>query len=129
MSKPIVAFNVGVHKDVLVHESNAMVYEIGDFNGYLEGIHRVQNDALLRNKLSEGARNLFQFMTDRRRVFDALEAGVWIRGVIHVQKKCLRVKTNEQASRGVRKSCARHNDSGNQHCRRSCYGPHLPAFL
>jgi glycosyltransferase involved in cell wall biosynthesis len=72
MAKPIVAFRVGVHEDVLIHEKNALVYEVGDFVGYVDGIHEIQRDSGLRKHLSTGATELFRHLTDDRRLVEAL---------------------------------------------------------
>ncbi|MEI2690860.1 MAG: hypothetical protein V9H69_14580 [Anaerolineae bacterium] len=72
LAKPIVAFNVGVHKDYLVHQKNAMVYEIGDLEGFIEGIIQINRDSELRQSLSIGARELFERMVDNDVVRNAL---------------------------------------------------------
>jgi len=72
LGKPLVAFNVGAHRDYLVHQKNALVYEIGDHRGFIEGVAQLNREPALRRSLGEGARKLFDLITDNDVVREAL---------------------------------------------------------
>lgn len=55
MGKPIIAFRVGVHKEILVHEKNAMVIEPGDFKQFKAAVDALDVDTKLRSTLSANA--------------------------------------------------------------------------
>ena len=63
LSKPIVAFDVGAHHDLLVHKENAMVVPHGDWRAFADAVHELDVDPQLRHKLSEGARYTFEQLT------------------------------------------------------------------
>jgi glycosyltransferase involved in cell wall biosynthesis len=72
LGKPIVAFNVGMHRDYLVHQKNALVYEIGDHKGFIDGVAQINRDPALRRSLAKGARKLFDLLTDDDVIHEAL---------------------------------------------------------
>lgn len=55
MGKAIIAFNVGVHRDILKHEQNAMIVDVGDYIGFKTAVHTLATNVKLRRKISEGA--------------------------------------------------------------------------
>lgn len=72
LGKPIVAFNVGVHSDLLRDHENTLVYSPGDINGFIEGIKELTKHPELRKKLSEGAHILFKSLTDTNNLIQVL---------------------------------------------------------
>ena len=55
LGKPVHAFNVGVHKDMLNDSKNAMISEIHDFEDFSEKMDLIQTDEILRRELQRGA--------------------------------------------------------------------------
>ena len=51
LGKPIHAFNVGVHQDMLVDRENAMVSDIGEFDDFARKMDEVQRDEIIRRGL------------------------------------------------------------------------------
>lgn len=77
LGKPVITFNVGVHKDVLTDCFNAMVSPVGDVRNYSSQIDCVDSDIVLRQNISKQALNTYSKLTDRlaitkvlRRVLD-----------------------------------------------------------
>lgn len=63
LGKPIVAFDIGVHRDVLVNRQNAMVVPSGDWNAFAAAVRELDYDAQLRYRVTEGCRRTFQQIT------------------------------------------------------------------
>ena len=63
MGKPIIAFNSGIHGEVLQHKVNAMVSSTGDLEDYASNIIEVSNNKVLRSSLSKGAHLLYKELT------------------------------------------------------------------
>ena len=63
MGKPIIAFNSGVHREILQHKMNAMVSKTGDLDDYASNIIEVSNNKDLRSSLSKGAQLLYRELT------------------------------------------------------------------
>jgi glycosyltransferase involved in cell wall biosynthesis len=63
MGKPIIAFNSGVHREILQHKMNAMVSRTGDLDDYASNIIEVSNNKDLRSSLSKGAQLLYRELT------------------------------------------------------------------
>lgn len=61
--KPVVAFDVGVNRDVLVDRVNAMVIPAGDVGRYAAAVRELDADADLRRRVGNGARDLFLRLT------------------------------------------------------------------
>lgn len=72
MGKPIVAFNVGAHMDVLSHESNALVVPAGDTAAFADSINRLDRDVALRKRIGSGARETFESLTDDNKTYASL---------------------------------------------------------
>jgi glycosyltransferase involved in cell wall biosynthesis len=72
LGKAVVAFNVGMHKDYLSHEKNALVYDIGDHKGFIDGVRRLNRDPDLRSFLGQNAKRLFDELTDQNVLKEAL---------------------------------------------------------
>lgn len=57
MKKPIIIFNVGVHKDIFRHKENAMVIEPNDLKGLENAILELDINENLRRKIGENGYN------------------------------------------------------------------------
>jgi glycosyltransferase involved in cell wall biosynthesis len=55
--KPILVFDVGVHKNIIIHRSNGMLAKVGDFESFSRNIDDVNTSTDLRLTLSDGARS------------------------------------------------------------------------
>lgn len=55
LKKPVVVFNVGVHRDIFKHKFNAMVAEPHDIDSYRQSIIELDENPVLRNKVAENA--------------------------------------------------------------------------
>ena len=63
MGKPVIAFDSGVHREILKHKKNAMVSSIGNLDNYASNIIEVSNNKDLRSSLSKGALLLYSSLT------------------------------------------------------------------
>lgn len=66
LSKPVVAFNVGAHKEILVNRKNAMVVPCGDVRAFRAAIIELDNNPALRHEIGVGARKTFEKLTDSK---------------------------------------------------------------
>jgi glycosyltransferase involved in cell wall biosynthesis len=55
MKKPVILFNVGIHKDIFQNEIDAMVVEKNDINKYINAVNKLENDIELRENIAEAA--------------------------------------------------------------------------
>jgi glycosyltransferase involved in cell wall biosynthesis len=53
MQKPVVVFNVGVHKDIFKNRENAMVIEPGDINSFTQAVVELSDNKELRNYIGK----------------------------------------------------------------------------
>lgn len=63
LGKPVVAFDVGFHKDYLKNEQNAMIASVGDLDMFSENIKKLSSDDKLCEKISLGALKTFKNVT------------------------------------------------------------------
>jgi glycosyltransferase involved in cell wall biosynthesis len=70
--KPVVAFPVGVNREILVDEENAMIVPTGDVAGFARAVSRLDEDPALRRRLAAGARRTFEALTSTRTIREAL---------------------------------------------------------
>jgi glycosyltransferase involved in cell wall biosynthesis len=64
--KPIIAFNVGAHKELLEHKYNAMLSEVGDQEKFVENIKEINNNEILRKNIVKNAsKTLIQLNDDK----------------------------------------------------------------
>ena len=63
MGKPVIAFNSGVHREILRHKVNAMISRTGDLDDYASNIIEVSNNKDLCSSLSKGAKLLYRELT------------------------------------------------------------------
>lgn len=73
LGKPVIAFNVGVHADLLKDNANALVCTPGDVNCLVEAVSKLSNNPELRQELGKGARMLFEDLTDTERLTEILD--------------------------------------------------------
>jgi glycosyltransferase involved in cell wall biosynthesis len=52
LKKPVVLFNIGMHKDIFINKENAMVAEPDDVDSYINSIIELEKDSELCKKLS-----------------------------------------------------------------------------
>ena len=52
LKKPVILFNVGIHKDLFLHKFNAMVVNLNDIDSFVNAIIELENDSKLRLLLS-----------------------------------------------------------------------------
>jgi glycosyltransferase involved in cell wall biosynthesis len=57
LKKPVIVFNVGVHKDIFINKHNAMVVEPNDLLGYKNAIIEINNNKQLRDRIAENGHN------------------------------------------------------------------------
>jgi glycosyltransferase involved in cell wall biosynthesis len=56
LGKPVIAFDVGAHRDVLHDGENAMIAAVGDLETFARKTEMIYNDRELREKIAMGAR-------------------------------------------------------------------------
>ena len=71
LGKPVIAFDVGVHKDILRDGDNAMVAQTGDIDGFAERIEMIDKDPHLRQRIAASARQ------NSRRYYDRDAIQLW----------------------------------------------------
>ena len=64
MGKPIIAFDVGIHKEILVNRHNSICVESGNFAKMGEEINYLCNDENLEQKISKESLKLFDKLTN-----------------------------------------------------------------
>ena len=63
LGKPVILFNAGVHREVIVHRKNAMMANVGDLAAYCRHIVEVAANDDLAMELSAGGQQLYQELT------------------------------------------------------------------
>lgn len=71
-SKPIVAFDVGVHRDILVNRKNAMVVPSGNIQAFIDAVRELDQDEQLRVRLGQAANRTFKELVDQSKLSDIL---------------------------------------------------------
>lgn len=64
MSKPIITFDVGVHKEIIKNRINGICVKAGDFEAMGNEINNLNNDVLLQESISRKAKELYHELTD-----------------------------------------------------------------
>lgn len=64
LGKPVVAFDIGVHHDVLSNRKNAMLVQRGDIDAYSDAIIEIDQISELRANISDGAKVAFTSLVD-----------------------------------------------------------------
>ncbi len=60
LGKPVILFNVGIHGEIISHNENGMISEVGDIDKFSKNIEEVNMNDALFEKLSSGAKQLFE---------------------------------------------------------------------
>lgn len=63
LGKPVVVFDVGIHKEIFVDRVNGMMASVGDLSGYCKRIEQLNSDEELHNIVSRGGIELFKRLT------------------------------------------------------------------
>lgn len=74
LGKPVVCFNVGVHAEQLVNGQNGLTAGLGDHGQIRAHMIALQNNPLLYDTISIGARRLFCELTDESRFINCLSS-------------------------------------------------------
>ena len=64
MSKPIITFDVGIHKEIIKNRVNGICVKAGDFKAMGDEINNLNHDTDLLAKISSEANNLYHKLTD-----------------------------------------------------------------
>ena len=64
LSKPVLVFNAGIHKEIFTDRENALVSSIGDTDKFSRDIQDLSNNDELWSELSRGAYEAFNQITD-----------------------------------------------------------------
>ena len=67
LGKPAVVFDVGIHREIFKDKENGMIAKVGDLQGYCNRIEELNVDLELHRRVSIGARQLFEELTDIER--------------------------------------------------------------
>jgi len=73
LGKPVIAFDVGAHRELLSNGDNAMLVPPGDIDQFVAAIEQVDSDPELRERLGRRARETFLEYTSEDRLVRALE--------------------------------------------------------
>ncbi len=73
MAKPIITFDVGVHKEVIINRINGICVKSGDFKTMGDEINNLNNDSELEKKISIESLKLFHKLTDESSFKNILE--------------------------------------------------------
>tara|TARA_B110001469_G_C9484254_1_gene242622 strand:- start:36 stop:743 length:708 start_codon:yes stop_codon:yes gene_type:complete len=63
LCKPVVVFDVGIHREIFIDKENGMIAKVGDLDGYCQKIEELNSNLELHRKVSMGARQLFEELT------------------------------------------------------------------
>lgn len=63
LGKPVLLFNVGIHKDVIEHKQNGLISQVGDLDNFYKNIIDIADNDVLYESLSSGAKKLFKDLT------------------------------------------------------------------
>jgi glycosyltransferase involved in cell wall biosynthesis len=64
MSKPIITFEVGIHKEIIENRINGICVKAGDFEAMGREINNLNDDKLLESSISSKAKELYCELTD-----------------------------------------------------------------
>ena len=73
LSKPVIAFNLGVHIDVLRDRENAMVVPVGDVDAFAGALDELAANDELYDTISIGAKRTYEMMTDQEAIRRAFQ--------------------------------------------------------
>jgi len=78
--KPVVAFNVGAHADILRHRKNAMIVPVGDVDAFAEAVRELDRDPVLRQRIGAVALRTFERVSVDEELRRSLEAAYGLAG-------------------------------------------------
>lgn len=78
--RPIIASNLPVLRELLIHEDNALLVEPDDVDGWLAAIRRIKSDPALAVRLAKNARHLAAEFTWEKRAQVIARACGWLPG-------------------------------------------------
>jgi glycosyltransferase involved in cell wall biosynthesis len=64
LAKPVITFDVGIHKEVIINGENGICVPAGDFKGMGREISRLAADLAYYEKISQNAKKLYNGLTD-----------------------------------------------------------------
>jgi len=64
MSKPIITFDVGIHKEVIINRTNGICVKAGNFKAMGDEINNLNNDPELEASIAIKAKHLYHELTD-----------------------------------------------------------------
>ena len=67
LSKPVIVFDVGIHREIFTNEINGMIARVGDLHDYCKKIEELNTNTELYLRVSKGARYLFEELTSLKR--------------------------------------------------------------
>ena len=73
LSKPVIVFDAGIHKEIFKDKENALISEVGDIEKFSNDIKNLYSDDILWDKLSIGSKNVFNQLTNFDNFNDTLE--------------------------------------------------------
>lgn len=76
LAKPIVAFDVGIHPEILRNGVNAMIAHVPDTKEFAQAINVVNGDASLRYAIGIEAKKLYDQLTDENVILNALRKAI-----------------------------------------------------
>ena len=74
LEKPVVAFNIGAHRDFLVDKKNSLLSPALDLNKMTKDLEALYQDSILWEKLSKNARTTFEEITDFKKDFSLIKS-------------------------------------------------------
>ena len=74
LEKPVVAFNIGAHRDFLVDKKNSLLSPALDLNKMTKDLEVLYQDSILWEKLSKNARTTFEEITDFKKDFSLIKS-------------------------------------------------------
>jgi glycosyltransferase involved in cell wall biosynthesis len=60
LGKPVLVFNAGVHNDIIKHEVNGMIANVGNFEKFANNVDLINTQPALRKIISKNAKNTAQ---------------------------------------------------------------------
>lgn len=72
LAKAVVAFNVGVHKDILINRKNALLSDLGNIDDFVNNIIELAENKVLREEIGNNARDLVNKIADENLFFSQL---------------------------------------------------------
>lgn len=65
LGKPVIVFDVGIHKEIIQHGENGMLAQLGDVDAMANHVKTLAQDDILCTKVAKGAFQLFEKITNK----------------------------------------------------------------